>query len=643
MKDIIVGTAGHIDHGKTTLLKTLTGIDTDRLEEEKRRGISIEIGFAHMQLGDFRVGFIDVPGHEKFVKNMLAGIGGIDLVLLVVAADESVMPQTIEHFQICKLLEIPRGVIAITKRHLVEEELLSLVEAEIRELVEGSPLEKAPIVAMDSVSGEGVELLKETLLEELGKSQQDITAARHSHQIFRLPVDRIFTIKGFGTVVTGTPYAGVLKKGDAVTVYPTLKTGKVRGIEIFNREANLAMAGQRTALNLSGLETEELNRGMVISGSNALASSSIFDAIVHLLPTAPKGLKDRSAIRFHHGSAELIGRIHPLENDQFLPGESMLVQFRVQSPTVCCPKDHFILRRYSPMTTIGGGVILDGTPKKHRQKDLPDILPGLRKLWTMLTEQDPGLDRALVEYFVKLHRFSGASLSDLVARTGFLEVYLLDLLKGLDSIVLISQQPLLVVFRPDLEEFKTKIAQFLADFHSRNPLIVGVPREELKERFFGKAANSYFTFVLNQMENETRIQIKGSTVSLQGQQLVLSPEQNQAKEHMLQLIQRKGLQPPTLEELLKTVPYDRSQVRDVYYFLLQQGELIRVSENIVLSPGQITLLQSQLKESFPRGHTFTVPEFKELFGISRKYAIPFLEFLDRKRVTRRMGDKRVVL
>jgi len=643
MKDIIVGTAGHIDHGKTTLLKTLTGIDTDRLEEEKRRGISIDIGFAHMQLGDSRVGFIDVPGHEKFVKNMLAGIGGIDLVLLVVAADESVMPQTIEHFQICKLLEIPRGVIAITKRHLVEEEMLSLVEAEVRELVEGSPLEKAPIVAVDSVSGEGVELLKETLLEEIGKSQQDITAARRSHQIFRLPVDRIFTIKGFGTVVTGTPYAGVLKKGDAVTVYPILKAGKVRGIEIFNQDADLAMAGQRTALNLSGLETEDLNRGMVISGSNALASSSMLDAIVHLLPTAPKGLKDRSAIRFHHGSAELIGRIHPLESDQLRPGESMLVQFRLQSPTVCCPKDHFILRRYSPMTTIGGGVILDSTPPKHRKKELPHILPELKKLWSMLTEQDPRLDSAFVEYFVKLHRFSGVRLSDLVARTGFLENYLLDLLKVLDSVVLISQQPLLAVFRPDLEEFKTKIAQFLVDFHSRNPLIVGVPREELKERFFGKAAHSYFTFVLNQMEIEKKIHIKGSTVSLQGQHLVLNPEQDQAKEHILQLIQRRGLQPPTLEELLKTLPYDRSQVRDVYYFLLQQGELIRVSENLVLSPGRITFLQSRLKESFPSGRTFTVPEFKDLFGISRKYAIPFLEFLDRKRITRRIGDKRVVL
>ena len=643
MKDVIVGTAGHIDHGKTTLLKALTGMDTDRLEEEKRRGISIDIGFAHMKLGDSRVGFIDVPGHEKFVKNMLAGIGGIHLALLVVAADESVMPQTIEHFQICKLLEIPRGIIVITKKHLVEEELLSLVEDEIRELVQGSPLENAPIVAVDSVSGEGVELLKETLLEEIEKSQQTIIDSQRSHQIFRLPVDRVFTIRGFGTVVTGTPYAGVLKKGDAVTVYPTLKTGKVRGIEIFNQSADLAMAGQRTALNLSGLETEDLNRGMLISRSNTLASSSMLDAIVHLLPTAPKALKDHSAIRFHHGSAELIGRIHPLENDELLPGESMLVQFRLQSPTVCCPKDHFILRRYSPMTTIGGGVILDSAPQKHREKDLPDILPELRKLWSMLKEKDPHLDRALVEYFVKLHRFSGVSLSKLASRTGFLENYLLDLLKGLDSVVLISQEPLRAVFQPALEEFKAQIVGFLADFHSSNPLIVGVPREELKERFFGKSGNSYFAFVLNQMENEKKIQIKGSTVSLQGQQLVLNPEQDQAKKDILQLIKRRGLQPPTLEELMETLPYDHSQVRDVYYFLLQQGELIRVSENIVLSPGQITFLQSQLKESFPSGRTFTVPEFKNLFGISRKYAIPFLEFLDRKRITRRIGDKRMVL
>ena len=643
MKDVIVGTAGHIDHGKTTLLKALTGIDTDRLEEEKRRGISIDIGFAHMDLGPSRVGFIDVPGHEKFVKNMLAGIGGVHLVLLVVAADESVMPQTIEHFQICKLLEIPRGIIAITKKSLVEEELIALVEAEVRELVQGSQFEKAPMVAVDSLSGEGMEALRETLLEEVEKSMQAVTAAQSAQKVFRLPVDRIFTIKGFGTVVTGTPYSGVLKKGDTVTVHPTQKAGKVRGIEIFNQKADLAVAGQRTALNLSGLETEDLQRGMLISPSNTFAPSSMLDAIVHLLPNASKALKHRSAIRFHHGSAELLGRLYLLEGDQLRPGDSVLAQLRLQSPTVCCPKDHFILRRYSPMTTIGGGVILDSIPQKHRKKDLAHDVVELRKLWSMLKTKDPQFDRALVEYFVKLRHFSGMNLPELVSRTGFLEDYLFDLLKGLDSVVLISQEPRLAVFRPALEKLKAQVVDFLASFHSSNPLAAGIPREELKERFFGKAKSSYFTFVLTQLENDGKLQIKGSSVSQQGRQAVLSPQQDKAREEILQLILSTGLQPPTLDELLRKLPYEPGLVRDVYFFLLQQGELVRISENIVLSPDRITFLTTQLKESFPSGHTFTVGEFKDLFRISRKYAIPFLEFLDRKRITRRMGDKRVVL
>ncbi len=643
MKDVIVGTAGHIDHGKTTLLKALTGIDTDRLEEEKRRGISIDIGFAHMELGPSRVGFIDVPGHEKFVKNMLAGIGGVHLVLLVVAADESVMPQTIEHFQICKLLEIPRGIIAITKKNLVEAELLDLVEAEVRELVQGSQFEKSPIVTVDSLSGEGMEALRETLLEEIEKSKQAVTAAQSAQQVFRLPVDRVFTIKGFGTVVTGTPYCGVLKKGDTVTVHPTQKAGKVRGIEIFNQKADLASAGQRTALNLSGLETEELQRGMLISPSNTFAPSSMLDVIVHLLPNASKVLKHRSAIRFHHGSAELLGRLYLLESNQLRPGDAVLAQLRLQSPTVCCPKDHFILRRYSPMTTMGGGVILDAFPQKHRKKDMARDVVELRKLWSMLKTKDPHLDRALVEYFVKLRHSSGINLPELVSRTGFLEDYLFDLLKGLDSVVLISQEPRLAVFRQALDKLKVQIIEFLANFHSRNPLIAGVPREELKERFFGKTKSSYCTFVLKQLEDEGKLQIKGSSVSQQDQQVVLSPEQDKAREHILELIRKTGLQAPRLDELLRKLPYEPGLVRDVYFFLLQQGELVRVSENIVLSPDQITSLTTQLKESFPSGQTFTVPEFKDLFKISRKYAIPFLEFLDRKRITRRMGDKRVVL
>jgi selenocysteine-specific elongation factor len=382
---------------------------------------------------------------------------------------------------------------------------------------------------------------------------------------------------------------------------------------------------------------------MLISPSNTFAPSSMLDAIVHLLPNASKALKHRSAIRFHHGSAELLGRLYLLEGDQLRPGDSVLAQLRLQSPTVCCPKDHFILRRYSPMTTIGGGVILDSIPQKHRKKDLAHDVVELRKLWSMLKTKDPQFDRALVEYFVKLRHFSGMNLPELVSRTGFLEDYLFDLLKGLDSVVLISQEPRLAVFRPALEKLKAQVVDFLANFHSSNPLAAGIPREELKERFFGKAKSSYFTFVLTQLENDGKLQIKGSSVSQQGRQAVLSPQQDKAREEILQLILSTGLQPPTLDELLRKLPYEPGLVRDVYFFLLQQGELVRISENIVLSPDRITFLTTQLKESFPSGHTFTVGEFKDLFRISRKYAIPFLEFLDRKRITRRMGDKRLVL
>ncbi|MFQ5930404.1 MAG: selenocysteine-specific translation elongation factor [Acidobacteriota bacterium] len=640
---MIVGTAGHIDHGKTTLLKALTGIDTDRLEEEKRRGISIDIGFAHRNLGAYRVGFIDVPGHEKFVKNMLAGIGGIHLVLLVVAADESVMPQTVEHFQICKLLEIPRGIIVITKKNLVEEELLPLVEVEVRELVQGSRLERAPIVAVDSVSGEGMELLSETLLEEIRKSEEEIVSLQSSRQVFRLPIDRVFTIRGFGTVITGTPYAGSLKKGNAVTVHPSGKAGKVRGIEIFKQKADLALAGQRTALNLSGLEKEDLERGMVISAANTFTPSYMVDAIVHLLPTAPRCLKHRGVIRFHHGSAELIGRIYLLEGDQLRPGKSMLAQLRLQSPAVYCPKDHFILRRYSPITTIGGGVILDGIPEKHLKKDLALLLPELRKLRSMWELRDSQIDSALVEYFVKLHGYSGVRLPDLVSRTGFLKEYLRDLLNRLDSTVLVSQEPMLAVFKPGLEDLKTHILDFLADFHSNNPLALGVPREELKERFLARSSNSYFQFVLDLLKDEKQIQTSASTLSLYGRQVELSPTQEKVREEILKLIKEKAFQPPTLDELVQELPHDPDDVRDVYYFLLQRAELIRVSEDIVLWYDQITFLKTQLRQSFASGQTFTVPEFKNLFKISRKYAIPFLEFLDRERVTRRIGDKRLVL
>ena len=638
MQDALIGTAGHIDHGKTTLLRTLTGIDTDRLKEEKRRGITIDIGFAHMRLGPYRVGFIDVPGHEKFVKNMLAGIGGIHLVLLVVAADESVMPQTIEHFQICKLLEIPRGIVVLTKTKLVETELLALVEEEVRELLKGSFLEQAPVVPVDSLAEEGLDNLKKVMLEQIDQIKRQAPP-----RVFRLPIDRVFTVRGFGTVVTGTLNAGKLEKEESVTVYPSGKQGKVRGIEIFNEKVELARAGQRTALDLTGLQRSDLERGMVLSRLATFTPSHMFDAVVHLLPDAPTPLRHRSPIRFHHGSGEFLGRSYLLEGDRLQPGQTGLVQLRLDRLAVCCPKDHFILRRYSPVTTIGGGIILDNAPSKHSKQNLSRVLPQLQQLRALWETRDSALDATLVEYFVKSKGVSGVDLPQLVSRTGLLEDYLLSLVKQLESVTLIPQEPILVVARASVEECKEALLQFLVDFHAENPLASGVPREELRKRFARHATPSYFQFVLEALEAEKKVQLHASIVALYGKRAKLGKDQQKICTQMLKAIERNALQPPVLDALVKELPFRPDDIRDVYHFLLQAGDLVRISGHFVLSRQQIDFLKAQVREFFPAGQPFTVPEFKDLFKISRKFAIPYLEFLDREHVTRRLGDKRVVL
>ena len=637
MKDVIIGTAGHIDHGKTALIKALTGMDTDRLKEEKRRGITIDIGFAHVALGAYRVGFIDVPGHEKFVKNMLAGIGGIHLVLLVVAADESIMPQTTEHFHICQLLEIPRGIVVVTKKSLVEKELLPLLTDEVRQLVRGSFLERAPVVAVDSLSGEGLEDLKKVILEEIEQIEQSA-----SPRVFRLPIDRVFTLRGFGTVVTGTLVAGELKKEQAIAVYPSGKEGKVRGIEIFSQKVELAQAGQRTALDLTGLEKTDLERGMTLSPPATFTPSYMFDAILHLLPTAPSALRHRNPIRFHHGSEELLGRCYLLESKQLQPGQSALVQLRLDKQAICCPKERFILRRYSPVTTIGGGIILDNAPSKHSKRDLSQRLPELQKLRSALQTGKPSLDHLLVEYFIQSEGSSGIDLPELVSRTGLLEDYLLTISKNLESVVVIGQNPIRVISKSTLEESQEAILLFLADFHSKNPLASGVPKEELRKRFFRALASSYFQFVMEALERGKKVQIHGSTISSYGRETELRPEQVKIRQEILDAVCSGTLQPPSLEELFTKLAYPAKTIREVYYFLLESGELVRVSGDLVLSAHQIGFLKDQVRKSFPGSQAFTVPEFKDLFHISRKFAIPYLEFLDREKVTRRLGDKRVV-
>ncbi len=636
MRDVIVGTAGHIDHGKTALVKALTGIDTDRLEEEKRRGITIDIGFAHMCLGDYRIGFIDVPGHEKFVKNMLAGIGGIDIAMLVVAANESIMPQTVEHFAICHLLEIPRGLVVITKRDLVDPDLIEVVREEIHDLVEGSFLEDAPVVAVDSISGSGLDELKAALLQVIDQ-RSAVSGQRSAGSAFRMPIDRVFTIKGFGTVVTGTPAHGQLEKDAPIAVYPSGKTGKVRGIEIFNEPAAIAKAGQRTALNLTGLEKQDLERGMVLAPPGTFEPSSILDVMLRLLPGAGKPLKHRAPVRFHHGSAELVGRVYLLGQTELVPGQETPAQLRLDQPTIACPFDHFILRSYSPVTTIGGGIILDNAPPKKR--NLSEALSAL----SALSASSAGSYPDLLLYLIKRKKTIGADLNELTARTGLLTSAIMPILNELHDIVIIPQDPPLAVDKTALDRLKTQLVDYVKKARAANPLSPGVPREELRTRFLAYSSPAYLQYLLDHLQDSKQLMLSGSNVLPHGIQIGLSDGQEAVREAILAEIGKAGYQPPTIEELSGKLPYPKTELRNVYHFLLQRGELIKVTSDLVVPSEQITRLKNQLRSVFQPGQPFTVADFKDLLNISRKYAIPYLEYLDRERVTRRAGDKRILL
>jgi selenocysteine-specific elongation factor len=643
MKDLIVGTAGHIDHGKTALVLALTGIDTDRLIEEKSRGITIDIGFAHLELGEYRIGFIDVPGHEKYVKNMLAGIGGIKLLLLVISADESVMPQTVEHYQICRLLNIRRGVIVITKKDQVDQELLSLVHEEVKEFVENTFLEGAPICSVDSISGEGIPELKQTLRNQIEEMDQRNELEPRVSQIFRLPVDRVFSVRGFGTVVTGTLLGGELQQNQSVALYPEGGVGKVRGVEIFNQKTARAQAGQRTALNLSGFQRSGVQRGMILSVPDPLQPSQKFDTVIQLLTTAPKPLRNRSPIRFHHGSGELIGRVYLLQQRVLEPGQEALIQIRLEKPTLCFPGDRFVLRRYSPLTTVGGGIILDNDPPLHRKKDREQHISLLEDLQSAMFAEEEIRSRVLVETFVERCGILGSDLKRLVSLSGLDQATLLKVLDELDSVYVVPQEPPLAVGKKAVACLRRDLGNYLENFHRGYPLAAGVSREELKERFLDTASNTYFQFLLATFEKEQLIEIRESKIALKGATVRLSPEQAEIREKIFGLLEESPWSPPTLSEIAGRLPRTKKEIRDVFYHLLVFGELVRVSEDMVLLPQQLESLEKHLRTRFPAGSRFSVAEFKELFGISRKYAIPLLELLDRRKVTRRVGDTRIVI
>jgi selenocysteine-specific elongation factor len=634
MAHVIVGTAGHIDHGKTALVKALTGIDADRLKEEKERGITIDIGFAHLALSaGTTIGFIDVPGHERFIKNMLAGVGGIDMVMLVIAADESVMPQTREHLEICSLLHIKQGVTVLTKIDKVEREMVDLVEMEVREFLNGSFLEQEPILRVSSYSNEGIPQLIETLRKFVSR-----IGPKDANDIFRLPVDRCFTMKGFGTVTTGTLIAGQVRKDEEVEIFPSQRTVRVRGIQVYGRSANEARAGQRTALNLQGVEVAQVERGMVLTVPGTFKPTSMFDCHLELLQSAPNAIESRKRIRFHIGTAELMGYAVLLGQDRLEPGDSAFVQIRLEEPTFALPGDRFIIRQYSPMVTIGGGEILDAMPEKHRRTD-KSVLEKLKVF------KHGSLDDRLMA-IVEEAALQAVELPQLVARLGLVASRTQERVAALAKagrVRLLSENPVTVVSAKAFKDAADVAAISIRRFHEVNPLTQGMGREEMKARLFSDASNLLFQAVLDKLVADKKITLAQDVIHEFGRKVTLNTDEERMRTQLAERFRTLGLQVPAPDDLIDSLNLNRITARKIIQLMLKENALVKVSDDMFVDRPALEKLIADVRALKSKTPRIGVGEFKDLTGITRKYAIPLLEYLDRQRVTRRVGDERMIL
>lgn len=643
MKRIIVGTAGHIDHGKTSLVKALTGVDADRLKEEKERGITIDIGFADLTIGDVHFGFVDVPGHERFVKNMLAGAHGIDLVMLVVAADESVMPQTREHFDICRLLEVKSGLVVVTKTDLVDEELLQLVEAEVTDFVAGSFLEGAPVLRVSSRTGAGVDELKKTLSRLAAKARE-----RDENAVARLPIDRAFTIKGFGTVVTGTLIAGRIRAGDELEILPPISSSgarrsRARGLQVHGKSTQEALAGERVAVNLQGIDLAEVERGQTLAPAGRLRTSSMLDARLKLLDSAPRSLRARARVRLHIGAAEVLARVVPLGRLELAPGASSFAQLRLETPTLALPGDHFIVRAYSPVVTIGGGVVIDALPHKHRLREAAQAASWLEKL-------DAADEAERIELLIEMAGERGMDQGEIAARSGSSDEVIKRAAEAITKArraVTASQTPKTgltpLVARTAFEELAGRVRATLKEFHRKSPLESGMGREEIREKIFAHLPPDIFRAVIANLAERNEVVAEKDLLRLSSHRVALSAEEQAAKDRLAALFAEAGLQPMTLEEAVAQSGVDAARAQRFAQMLINSGELVRVA-GLVFHRSALDGLRETLRRfKAERGAKLDVTAFKDLTGVSRKYAIPLLEYLDLQRVTRRSGDVREIL
>lgn len=632
MKHVIFGTAGHIDHGKSALVMALTGTDPDRWEEEKRRGITIDLGFAHFDSGaGLRIALIDVPGHERFVRNMLAGATGIDAVLLVIAADESIKPQTREHFEICRLLGVQRGLTVITKRDLVDAATLDRVRVEVQAFVAGSFLEGTPVVAVSARTGEGLDTLK----QEMAHAGSEI-ATKPATLPFRLPVDRAFAMKGFGAVVTGTLIAGKIGKDSAVEIFPLARRVRVRGIQAHNQPVREATAGQRTALNLAGIDAKDIHRGMMLAQPDQFRSTDRLDCTLSLLPTTPP-LKNRARVHFHCWTSEMLAEVVLLEGGVLRPGESAYVQLRLVSPGLFLPGDHFIIRQFSPAMTIGGGRVLDNFPSRAAGTG--------QTAHQFLEALNRGDAAERVRLLVGQAKELG--LPEIAARTGWEQAEVLRVATDLGAEILrLGEPPNRLLDAGAASALSGGILQILTRFHAANPLSTGMPKEELRGQARWaqqKPSAAAFNAVVELLRAERSIHARDESVSLAGHEVRLSPAELAAQEQIIRSFESAGLRAPAMEEVLAALRIDRSRAEALVQILLKEKTLVKIGDGLVFHRSALESLRRTLAKRKAQGAHLSVPDFKSLTGVSRKYAIPLLEYLDRERVTRRSGSERVIL
>ena len=633
MPHVIIGTAGHIDHGKTALVKALTGIDADRLKEEKERGITIDLGFANLPVdADTTLGFVDVPGHERFIKNMLAGVGGIDIVMLVIAADESVMPQTREHLAICSLLRVRHGLTVLTKIDAVDRDTADVVEIEVQEFLAGTFLEKAPILRVSAKTGEGIAELVQTL-----SGLASTIVPRDASQIFRLPVDRAFTMKGFGAVAAGTLIAGRVRRDDEVELLPSGQSARVRGIQVHGHATETATAGQRTALNLQRVSLEEVHRGMVITVPGMFTATTTFDVELELLPGV-EPLRSRKRVRFHVGTSELIGHLVLLGQDELEPGGRSFARVRLEQPAFALPGDRFIVRQYSPMTTLGGGAILDSHPPRARRADR-SVVERLRVLRDGTTA-----DRVL--QFVREAGDSGLDDSALVARTGLTghsiaatrtELVRAGLVRSIES------SPPTVASAQAFDAAAVRALDTVRQFHATEPLVKGITREDLKARAFKEASPVFFRAVVDALVAEKKLATDQDVVHLFGRIVAFKGEDEQHRALLAARFRDLGLQVPSPDEVITGAKVDRATGRKIVQLLLKDHSLVKINETMIVDSSALQKLVDDIRARKAVNPRLGVGEFKELTGLSRKFAVPLLEYLDAQRITRRVGDDRIIL